>query len=88
VAAIAANWVMLASGLLGTFAGHTRARWAWLTLSCVGYLTVLHQGGFHAQRAAQNKDAQLRRFFGAFSGSTLAVFALFPMYVLYLRFEF
>jgi len=77
--AIAANYVMLATGLLGTFAGHTRARWVWLTLSCIGYLTVLHNAGFHAQRAAQNKDAQLRRFFGAFSGSVLVVLALFPI---------
>lgn len=53
----------------------------WLTLSCIGYLTVLHNAGFHAQRAAQNKDAQLRRFFGAFSGSVLVMLALFPMYV-------
>ncbi|KAJ5201397.1 uncharacterized protein N7498_006060 [Penicillium cinerascens] len=79
LSAIAANYVMLASGVLGTFAGHTRARWAWLTLSCVGYLITLHHAGFHAQRATQNKDAKLRRFFGAFSGSTLVMFALYPI---------
>jgi bacteriorhodopsin len=77
--AIAANYVMLASGLFGTFAGHTKARWAWLTLSCIGYLVVLHHAGFHAQRAAQTKDAPFRRFFGAFSGTSLIMFALFPI---------
>ncbi|KAJ5681375.1 Opsin [Penicillium maclennaniae] len=79
LAAIAANYVMLAAGLLGTFAGHTKARWAWLTLSCIGYLTVLNHAGFQAQRAAQTKDAPFRRFFGAFSGASLVMFALFPI---------
>ncbi|KAJ5300370.1 uncharacterized protein N7443_005372 [Penicillium atrosanguineum] len=79
LAAIAANYVMLAAGLLGTFAGHTKARWAWLTLSCIGYLVVLNHAGFQAQRAAQRKDAPFRRFFGAFSGTSLVIFALFPI---------
>jgi bacteriorhodopsin len=70
---------MLACGIFGTFAGYTRARWGWLVLTCAAYLTMLHHVGFHAQRAAQNKDAQTRRFFGALSGSSLAVFALYPM---------
>ncbi|KAJ5273779.1 Rhodopsin archaeal/bacterial/fungal [Penicillium angulare] len=77
--AIASNWVMLAAGLLGSFAGHTSARWGWLTLACIAFLTTLHHAGFHAQRAAKSKDALLRRFFGAFSGSAFVVFALFPV---------
>lgn len=79
VSAIAANWVMLAAGLFGSYDGHTRARWAWLTISCLSYLVILHHGGFHAQRASQNKDPQVKRFFGAISGLTFAVFALFPI---------
>ncbi|KAJ5175729.1 uncharacterized protein N7482_001606 [Penicillium canariense] len=79
VMAIAANFVMLAAGVLGTFAGHTRQRWVWLTISCIAYLVMLHHAGFHAQRAAQNKDAQTRRFFGALSGSAFVAFALFPI---------
>ncbi|CAI7618392.1 unnamed protein product [Penicillium pancosmium] len=79
VSAIAANWVMLAAGLLGTYDGHTGARWAWLTISCLSYLTVLHFGGFHAHRASQHKDDQVRRFFGAISGLTFVVFALYPI---------
>ena len=80
IAAIAANWIMLASGLLASFAGHTPQRWVWLVLSCVAYLVTLHHAGFHAQRSVQNKDAQTRRFFGALSGSAFAVLALYPMY--------
>ncbi|KAJ6084623.1 Opsin [Penicillium sp. IBT 16267x] len=79
LSAIAANWVMLASAAFGSFAGHTSARWAWLTLSCIAFLTMLHHAGFHAQRAAQNKDAMTRRFFGAYSGSAFLALALFPI---------
>ncbi|KAJ5658933.1 Opsin [Penicillium longicatenatum] len=78
-AAIAANWVMLATAAFGSFAGHTTARWGWLTLSCIAYLTMLHHAGFHAQRAAQNKDSMTRRFFGAYSGSAFFALALFPI---------
>lgn len=71
---------MLAAGVFGTFAGHTKARWGWLVISCVGYLVMLHHVGFHAQRAAQaSRDAQTRRFFGALSGVSLVVVALYPM---------
>lgn len=81
VAAIAANLVMLATGLLGSFAGQTRQRWAWLTLSCISYLVVIHHAGFHAANAVRNKDAPTRRFFGSFAAVGLVVYALFPMYV-------
>lgn len=79
VAAIAANFVMLAAGLLGSFAGHAKVRWAWLAVVCASYLVMLHHAGFHAQRAAGNKDARTRRFFGALSGLGFVAFALFPI---------
>ncbi|KAJ5929846.1 Rhodopsin archaeal/bacterial/fungal [Penicillium verhagenii] len=78
-AGIAANWVMLASAYFGSFAGHTPVRWVWLTLTCLAFLSMLHHAGFHAQRAAQNKDASTRRFFGAYSGLAFFALALFPI---------
>lgn len=80
--AIAANFVMLAAGVLGSFAGHSKVRWVWLVISCLAFLVMLHHGGFHAHRAAGNKDVRTRRFFGALSGLGFVAFALFPMYVL------
>ncbi|KAJ5981834.1 hypothetical protein N7499_009110 [Penicillium canescens] len=77
--AIVADLVMLSAGLLGTYANHSRERWVWLTISCIAYLVVIHHVGFHAQRAARVKDASTRRFFGALSGSTIVVLALFPI---------
>ncbi|KAF7715928.1 Uncharacterized protein PECH_005733 [Penicillium ucsense] len=79
IPAIVANFAMLGSGLLGTFAGNTPQRWVWLTVSCLSYLTMLHHGAFYAQRAAANKDVKVRRFFGALSGTAFVALALFPI---------
>jgi bacteriorhodopsin len=78
---------MLAAGVLGSFAGHTKVRWVWLVISCLAYLVLVHHGGFHAQRAAGNKDVRTKRFFAALSGLGLFAFALFPMYVEHLTFS-
>ncbi|PYH43634.1 opsin family protein [Aspergillus saccharolyticus JOP 1030-1] len=77
--AIAADFVMLGSGLLGTFAGHTSRRWVWFTISAIGYLTTVYHISVNGARAASNKDNQTRKFFGTISGVTLLVKVLFPV---------
>ena len=79
--AVAGDYVMLASGLFGTFAGHTARRWVWFTISAIGYLVTVYQIGVNGSRAASRKDAQTKRFFGSMAGATLLVRALYPMYV-------
>lgn len=81
VSAIAANWTMLAAGLLGTYAGHTSKRWVWFTISAIAYLTTVYQVGVNGSRAAVTKDSQTRRFFNAISGVALFVKVLYPVYV-------
>lgn len=78
--AVAADFAMLGSGLLGTFAGHTARRWVWFTISAISYLVVVYQVGVNGGRAAGRKDVQTKRFFGAISGVALVVKALYPMY--------
>ncbi|KAJ5876353.1 Opsin [Penicillium soppii] len=77
--AIVANLFMLATGLLGSFAGHGRERWVWLAISCISYLVVAQHIGFNAMRAASSKDAQTKKFFGSVAGSALVALALFPI---------
>lgn len=79
VSAIAANWTMLAAGLLGTYAGHTSKRWVWFTISAIAYLTTVYHVGVNGSRAAVTKDSQTRRFFGAISGVALFVKVLYPV---------
>ncbi|PLB37569.1 opsin family protein [Aspergillus candidus] len=77
--AVAGDYVMLASGLLGTFAGHTARRWVWFTISAIGYLVTVYQIGVNGSRAARRKDPQTKRLFGSMAGATLLVRALYPV---------
>ncbi|RAL04276.1 opsin family protein [Aspergillus ibericus CBS 121593] len=77
--AIAADYVMLGSGVLGTYAGHTSRRWVWFTISAIGYLTTVYHISVHGSRAASNKDVQTKRFFGTLSGVMLFVKILYPV---------
>ncbi|PTU22099.1 hypothetical protein P175DRAFT_0492702 [Aspergillus ochraceoroseus IBT 24754] len=78
-AAIAADYVMLGSGLLGTFAGHTARRWVWFTISAIAYLTVVYHIGVRGSRAASNRDGPTRRLFGAIAFVALLAKVLYPI---------
>lgn len=84
VIAIFADLLMFVGGIFGTFAAHDPRRWVWFTITCLSYLTVVHQIAFNGRRAASVKDSQTRRFFGSIGGFVLVVFALYPMYVSFL----
>ncbi|KAE8355690.1 hypothetical protein BDV28DRAFT_128431 [Aspergillus coremiiformis] len=77
--AIVADWVMLGSGLLGTYAGHTPRRWVWFTISAIAYLTTVYQIGVNGSRAAVHKESQAKRLFAAVSSVSLLVKVLFPV---------
>jgi bacteriorhodopsin len=79
--AISADLVMFVSGIVATFARHER-RWVWYTISCIAYLTLVYQIGFNGRRASTNRNQATQRFFGSFSGATLLVMLLYPMYVI------
>ncbi|THD00069.1 hypothetical protein EYZ11_000394 [Aspergillus tanneri] len=79
VVAVGADFVMLGSGLLGTYAGHTARRWVWFTISAIAYLTVVYQILVNGTKAAMRKDTQTKRFFGAISSVTVLVKILYPI---------
>lgn len=79
--AIAGDFVLLSSGVFGTFTKHSSVRWIWLVVGCIGYLTTVYQMGVHGVRAANNKDSQRKRFYSSLMGATLLAKVLYPMYV-------
>lgn len=79
VVAVAADLVMFVAGAFGSFAAHDPRRWVWFTISCIAYLTVVHQMAFNGRRAATVKDVQTRRFFGSIGGFVLVSLALYPI---------
>jgi bacteriorhodopsin len=77
--AVSADLIMWISGFISvTFEGHGR-KWAWFTIACLAYLTVVYQMGFNGRRATSGKDAKVRRFYASISGFSLVVLAIYPM---------
>lgn len=79
--AIVGDFVLLSSGVFGTFTKHPSVRWVWFVICVVGYLVTIYQFGVHGTRAASNKDTQRKRFYSSLMGVTLLVRVLFPMCV-------
>lgn len=80
--AVATDFTMLWTGILGTYSSVLAVRWIWFVISCVGYLITVYQIGVHGSRAATSKDSNRRRFYGPLAGTALLVKALYPMYIL------
>ncbi|KAL4962207.1 opsin family protein [Aspergillus stella-maris] len=78
-AAIAADYVTLASGLFGTYAEHTSRRWVWFAISAIGLITVIYHIGVKGTRAASNRDSHTRRLFSAVVTVALITRALYPI---------
>ena len=77
---------MLGTGILGTLVTHSVAvRWIWYTISCLGYLVLVHQVFWNGSRTASEKDGQTVRFYRSFAGVTLLLKIFYPMFVLRLR---
>jgi bacteriorhodopsin len=77
--AVSADVIMFVTGLTSALVGSHGRRWAWYTISCIAYLTVLYQVGYHGGRAARTKDAQIRRFFSTITTYILILYAGYSM---------
>ncbi|KAL5332838.1 hypothetical protein BJX70DRAFT_404182 [Aspergillus crustosus] len=78
-AAISADYITLAAGIFGTYAGHTSRRWVWFTISAIGFITVVYHIGIKGTRAASNRDTHTRRLFSGIATVALFAKALYPI---------
>jgi len=77
---VAATLIMFTTGIVSAFASaHDGARWAWYTLSCIAYLTIVYQLGYNGRRAAQSKDNKIRLFYSSIGGYSLVVLLIYPI---------
>ncbi|EEP77523.1 opsin 1 protein [Uncinocarpus reesii 1704] len=76
---VAANIIMFVTGLISVFGGHGGTRWAWFTISCLSYLTILYHTGFHGRRATLAKDNQTRAFYSSIAGYFLVLLLIYPI---------
>jgi bacteriorhodopsin len=77
--AVSADLIMFVAGLISSFAGSHGRRWAWYTISCIAYLTVVYQIGYHGGQAARAKDSQIRKFFGTIGPYFLILLVGYPI---------
>lgn len=77
--AIVANLTMLMAGLASIFFEESGPKWAWYTIACLGYLTVVYQIGFRGRRATMSKDERARTFYSSIAGFWLVVLLVYPM---------
>ncbi|EEQ92316.1 opsin 1, variant [Blastomyces dermatitidis ER-3] len=76
---IAANLVMVVTGAISAYGGPTGRKWAWYTISCLAYLTIVYQIGFNGRRAVASKDNKTKTLFGSLSGVALVALLVYPI---------
>jgi bacteriorhodopsin len=76
---VSADLIMFMAGLISGLVGSHGRRWAWFTISCIAYLTVVYQIGYHGGRAARAKDSQIRKFFGTIGPYFLILLIGYPI---------
>ncbi|OJD15835.1 hypothetical protein AJ78_03932 [Emergomyces pasteurianus Ep9510] len=76
---VAANLVMIVTGAISAYGGPSGRKWAWYTISCLAYLTIVYQIGINGRRAVASKDNRTKTLFGSLSGFTLVVLLVYPI---------
>ncbi|KAL1956077.1 hypothetical protein VTO42DRAFT_7672 [Malbranchea cinnamomea] len=77
--AVSANLVMLVAGLVSILFEARGKTWAWYTISCLAYLTVVYQIAFRGRRATLAKDQQTRKFYSSIAGFSMVVLLIYPI---------
>lgn len=78
--AVFANLVMMLTGAISAFVGGNDGRkWAWYTVACIAYFTLVYQLSFNGRRASQTKDNRTRKFYASIAGYFLVVLLIYPI---------
>jgi len=77
--AVAANVVMVLSGLFAAYARAHTAKWGWFAIGTVAYLVVLWHIGLHGFRLVKTKGAKAKRLFTSLAIYTFVLWTLYPI---------
>jgi bacteriorhodopsin len=77
--AVSADIMMFLTALVAAFVGRDGRKWAWYTISCIAFLTVVYQIGYRGRRASSNRNAESRKFFAAIATYSLILLLIYPM---------
>jgi len=77
--AVAADVVMVLSGLFAAYGRSHTAKWGWFTIACISYLVVIWHIGGHGFRLVQAKGAKAKRLFASLAVYTFVLWTLYPI---------
>ncbi|PGH07910.1 hypothetical protein AJ79_06118 [Helicocarpus griseus UAMH5409] len=76
---VAANLVMVVTGAISAYGGPSGRKWAWYTVACLAYLTIVYQVGFNGRRRAAARDNRTKTLFSSLSGYALTLLLVYPV---------
>jgi bacteriorhodopsin len=76
---VAADIIMVLTGLFAAFASHDAVRWGWYTISCIAYLVIVFVFAISGRRAVSAKDSATAKLFASIGGFTLVIWTLYPI---------
>ena len=77
--AIAADLVMILTGLFAGFGSGKGQKWGWYTWACIAFLVIVYQVGWNGRHAVAGKDQKTKAFVGGISAFTLILWTVYPM---------
>jgi len=77
--AIAADIIMIVSGLFAALSHRKAPIWGWYTIACIAYLTIIYQLVINGRAAASSRGSKVSTFFYSIAGYTLIVWTAYPI---------
>jgi len=77
--AIAADLIMILTGLFAAFGTDGIQKWGWYTIACIAYLVIIWHLVLHGRQEAFAKSNKVGKFFAAISLYTLVLWTAYPI---------
>ncbi|KAL8722280.1 MAG: hypothetical protein Q9181_007520 [Wetmoreana brouardii] len=77
--AVAADVIMILTGLFAAFTVDESPKWGWYAMACIAYLVVVYQVAINGRQTAKAKDNKTATFFAAIGGFTLILWTMYPI---------
>ncbi|KAK3305980.1 uncharacterized protein B0T15DRAFT_533967 [Chaetomium strumarium] len=78
--ALAANLIMVLTGLFAAFAAeHTAQKWGWFAISALSYLFVVWHVALNGMRSVSNKTARVKKLWASLATYVLVLWAAYPI---------
>jgi len=77
--AVAADVIMILTGLFSAFGHEGTQKWGWYTIAIIAYLVVIWHLAVNGRNQVRAKGDEVASFFLAIAGFTIVVWTAYPM---------